>query len=53
MYMAVVFSVFALVAAAAGLLMPHLVHNLGFLMAAIYLGLALCSALINILRRAG
>lgn len=51
MYMVAVFTAFAVVAALAGLLMPHLVHRLGFLMALTYLGCAAGAALLNIVRR--
>ncbi len=53
MYMTVIFSTFAAIAALGGLLMPHLVHNLGYRMAALYLACALCSALLTIIRRTG
>lgn len=50
MYMATVFTIFALIAGALGLLMPHLVHRIGFVMMLVYLGLAAASAVIALLR---
>ena len=52
MYMTVVFCVAAIVAGLGGVLMPHLVFRLGFLMMTIYLGLAVLTALLNLGRRA-
>ena len=51
MYMTTVFCVFAVLAGIGGLLMPHLVFRLGFLMMAIYLGLAIVTALLTLTRR--
>lgn len=50
MYMITVFSCCALAAAAAGVLMPHLVHRLGFLVAGIYLAFAVCAGLLTLIR---
>lgn len=51
MYMTIIFTVFGIVAGVAGLLMPHLVHRLGFTMMKAYFGLALATALLSLLRR--
>ena len=50
MYMTVVFCIFAVIAGLGGMLMPHLVFRLGFLMMTIYLGLAILTALLNLVR---
>lgn len=51
MYMATVFTVFALISGGLGLMMPHLVHRLGFRMMLIYLAFAVVAATLNLLKR--
>lgn len=52
MYMTSVFTAFAAVSGLLGLLMPHLVHRLGFRMMGVYLLCATFCAVLNLLRRA-
>ena len=51
MYMTGVFTAFAALAGLLGLLMPHLVHRLGFRMMLVYLACAAFCAVLNLLRR--
>ena len=51
MYMTAIFASAGLLAGLGGVLMPHAVFRLGFLMMTIYLGLGLCTALIGLARR--
>ena len=46
-----VFATAAILAGLGGLLMPHVVFRLGFLMMTIYLVLALATALLGLVRR--
>ncbi len=49
--MTAIFATAGALAGLAGVLMPHVVFRLGFLMMTIYLGLGLCTALIGLARR--
>ncbi len=51
MYMVTVFTAAAALAGLGGVLMPHVVFRLGFLMMTVYLALALFTALLNLVRR--